>query len=78
VKTLHSDKEQLVALIAEKKLQLIAVSKAASSWNASRYKTKGYVQMSRAQVTTLQKEIKELQATLDEIDKSSNFLNAHD
>jgi hypothetical protein len=67
---LPTEKERLKAAIAEKQAQLFGATKAASSWNSTRYKTKGYVQMSKSYVKSLQKDIKDLQQALAEIEKN--------
>ncbi|MDH5471699.1 MAG: hypothetical protein OEY61_02500 [Gammaproteobacteria bacterium] len=67
-----TEKQQLLNRIAEKEAQLFHVTKAASNWNASRYKTSGYVQTSRVYVRTLQKDIKDLKSKLAVIENKKN------
>jgi len=67
--TLHSNKDELLAAISEKKTLLNHSTKLASSWNTNRFQSSGNTQMSRAHVKILQKEIKVLQLELSRLDK---------
>jgi len=61
---LQTEKEKLLATLAEKEAQLSYVTKEASRWDARRYKTSGHVQTSKVYVKNLQKEIKSLKLEL--------------
>ena len=61
-------KEELLATLEQKKLQLSRASKEASRWDASRYKSSGYVQTSRKHVSLLQMEIKRIEFEIADLD----------
>ena len=65
---MQSEKDQLLADLAEKQAQLSHVTKQASGYKAGRYTTSGHVQTSKVHMRTLQQQIKDLKAKLSGID----------